>query len=89
LVVNHRVIHIITSNTAVIASIYQVDLNFTSLPINQIPWPKCPLPQFYLPSPQIWKSNVEQYGQFIMGKNKMDAYQDNNQLKIEESNRAI
>jgi hypothetical protein len=28
-------------------------------------------------------------GQFIMGKNKMDAYQDNNQLKTEESNRAV
>ena len=83
LVVNHRVTHVITSHTAVIASVYQVDLQFTSLPINQIPWPKCPPPPFFLPSPQIWRSNVEQYGQFIMGKNKMDAYQDNNQLKIE------
>jgi len=42
-----------------------------------------------LPSPQIWKSNVKQHGQFIMTKNKMDAYQDNNHLKIEESNRAV
>jgi hypothetical protein len=49
---------------------------------------KVPPPPF-LPSLKIWKSNVEQYGQFIMGKNKMNAYQDNNQLKIEELNRAV
>jgi hypothetical protein len=48
-----------------------------------------PPPFFSLPSPQIWKSNVEQYGQFIMGKNKMDAYQDNSQLKTEESNGSL
>jgi len=84
LVVNHRVTHIITSHTTVIASIYQVDLQFTTLPINQIPRPKCP-PFFSSLPLKFGKVMLNN----IMGKNKMDAYQGNNQLKIEESNRAV